>query len=684
MLNKGSANPVVTLYSIDSSVSLTASAGSIRGTSNAIGVIADNGPSTNPVAQYSFTLYITGGSGNAPQAMRPNAAPPDDPTFTVIAQSEADAQLAIANEESLLQQQDSLAAGSTISTVDPATGIDSVLMSPLGQDRYVPDNLTVTRVVPASAPGPAASFALSFQAIDQADSLQQVMVSALDSDGNVATGYGGTVTLASTDPLFGEPITYTFTAADEGSHTFIVNLDTAGIQTLTVMDTGSGSSSGQAMRGDGMAPQDSSSSPPSGQGLIEITPTPAASLVINAAGTNTAGSVDAVTLTALDAFGNVATSYTGTVSFSAQNGRTSIVGLPASYRFTPADHGSHVFAVTFKSTGSQTIIAADTRDLSLISQTQVQVNAAPAKLLITSQPPTTVTAGTGFDLTVEAVDGHGNVVSNFNGLVTLKLAENPAHGSLGVSTLSFQAVNGVANFVGLTLNKAGAGYVLRVSSGALTATTRAIHVTANAPSEFVILSQLPSKIGANSPFGLKVAAEDGFGNVISSYSGTVSLALASGPDGASIQGNLTATLVKGVATFSGLKIMKAGSGYSLTASGSLTAATTSLFSVTPGAATQLVISTQPPNSVNASTPFGLVVTALDTFGNVASSYNGKVTLSLASNPTGATLSGKVTLSAVKGVIAFTDLLLNNPGNGYRLKAASGRLLAETDAFSVLS
>ncbi len=522
---------------------------------------------------------------------------------------------------------------------------------------------------------------MSFQAIDQADSLQQVTVTALDSNGNVATGYTGTVTLASTDPMFGEPITYTFTPADQGSHSFTVNLDTAGIQSLTVMDTGS--ASGQAIKSGQLLVQDSGTTPPSGQGLIDITPTQAASLVINVPLANSAGSLDAVTLTALDTFGNVATGYAGTVSFSTRNGSAPIAGLPGSYRFTPADHGSHVFPVTFKTTGSQTIVAADTKNLSLISQAQVQVTSAPAKLVITSQPPPTVTAGTGFGLIVEAVDSHGHVVSNFNGLVTLKLAVNPGHGTLG-DTAAFQAVNGMADFVGLTLNKAGAGYVLRASSGSLTATTRAMTVKANMPSHFVLITQPPSKIGAGSPFGLKVAAEDGYGNVISSYTGSVTLALASGPSGASVEGKLTATLVKGVATFSGLKIMQTGSGYSLTASGTLTSATTSLFSMTAGRATQLVISTQPPNSVNAGSAFGLVITALDAFGNVASSYNSKVTLSLASNPGGSTLSGKFIVSAVNGVITFTDLLLNHPGNGYRLKAASGSLLAETDAFSVVS
>ncbi len=674
-LSRGAANPVVTLYTPDSSVTLTANAGSIRGTSGSLTVNGANGPSTNPTAQYTFTLYVTGGSGNSPQLLVPSFAPLDNSTFTIIAQSEAQAQLDIANQESLLQQQDNLGIGSTITTVDPNTGIGSVMKAPVGQSSFVPDNLTVTRVVPATTPGPAASFALSFPAIDQADSLQQVTVTALDSKGNVATGYTGTVTLSSDDPQFGVPITYTFTPADQGSHTFTVNLDTAGIQTFMVTDT--------------------SSTTLTGQGLVDITPATAVSLAINTPSTDTAGSADGVTVTALDAFGNVATGYTGTVSFNVANFGVPNVGLPATYTFTSGsgtsyDNGSHLFPVIFKTTGSPLLSTFDIENAGIQGgQAQVQVSAAPAKLVIKSQPPATVTAGTGFGLVVEAVDSRGNVVSNFNGLVTLKVAVNPGHGTLGGSTgntLTFQAVNGVADFVGLTLNKAGVGYSLRATSGTVpAATSRAFTVRASTASQFVVTTQPPSKVAAGSLFGLKVAAEDAYGNVVSSFTGSVTLTLASGPSGATAHGRLIVTLVKGVAVFSGLRITQAGTGYSLTASGSLAAATTNLFNVTARAATHLAVTTQPPASVTAGSAFGLVVTALDAYGNVASSFTGKVTLMLSSNPGKSTLSGKVTVQAVAGVITFTDLLLNNAGTGYKLKAKSGSLtLAVTDELAVVS
>jgi hypothetical protein len=59
-------------------------------------------------------------------------------------------------------------------------------------------------------------------------------VMALNADG---TGYTGTVHFTSSDPQAVLPADYTFTAADQGSHTFSgVKLRTKGLQTITAID----------------------------------------------------------------------------------------------------------------------------------------------------------------------------------------------------------------------------------------------------------------------------------------------------------------------------------------------------------------------------------------------------------------------------------------------------------------
>jgi streptogramin lyase len=85
-------------------------------------------------------------------------------------------------------------------------------------------------------------------------------------------------------------------------------------------------------------------------------------------------------------------------------------------------------------------------------------------LVVTQQPPASVTAGSGFGLTVQAEDSSGNLITSFNGKVTVALGSNPGGSTLG-GTLTVTASAGVATFSGLTLNKAASGYALAATAG---------------------------------------------------------------------------------------------------------------------------------------------------------------------------------------------------------------------------
>jgi hypothetical protein len=63
-----------------------------------------------------------------------------------------------------------------------------------------------------------------------------------------------------------------------------------------------------------------------------------------------------------------------------------------------------------------------------------------------------------------------------------------------------------------------------------------------------------------------------------------------------------------------------------------------------------------------------VVQCLTTGGDVAVGYTSNVTVSLASNPTGATLGGTLVVAASSGVATFSDLTLNRSGKGFTLRA----------------
>ena len=131
------------------------------------------------------------------------------------------------------------------------------------------------------------------------------------------------------------------------------------------------------------------------------------------------------------------------------------------------------------------------------------------------------------------------------------------------------AVNGVATFTGLSLDKAG-GYTFdshqwptdrRDDRGVLS-------VTPGPVAQLVVTTPPPLTVTAGTRFGLTVSAEDTYGNVETSFYATVTVALL-GVSGSTValSGTLTTTASQGVATFTGLVLDTAGTGYKLQASG---------------------------------------------------------------------------------------------------------------------
>jgi streptogramin lyase len=192
--------------------------------------------------------------------------------------------------------------------------------------------------------------------------------------------------------------------------------------------------------------------------------------------------------------------------------------------------------------------------------------------------------------------------------------------------------------------------------------------------DLVITGQPPASVTAGSGFGLTATVDDSSGNPVTSFNGTVTVALANNPGGSTLGGPLTVTASNGVATFSGLSLNKTGSGYTLIASASgMGSGLTSGITVTAAQATQLVITQQPPSTVKVSAAFGLQVSVEDAYRNVVTNATNVVSVALANNPTGAQLGGTLSVSAKLGVAAFSTLTINKAGNGYTLRLTSAGL-----------
>jgi len=184
---------------------------------------------------------------------------------------------------------------------------------------------------------------------------------------------------------------------------------------------------------------------------------------------------------------------------------------------------------------------------------------------------------------------------------------------------------------------------------------------------------------------VQVTARDASGNVSTSFSGSITIAVGSGPSGGTLSGTMTMSAVNGVATFSNLIITRAGSGYTLTAAASgLTGATSASFSVSAASASALFFTVQPSNTqTSTSISPAVQVTARDAYGNTATSFNASMTMAIGQNPGGGTLSGTKTVTAVNGVGTFSDLKIDRAGNGYTLRVSGAGPGAESAQFNVV-
>ena len=255
-------------------------------------------------------------------------------------------------------------------------------------------------------------------------------MTAVDAFGNVATGYTGTVTFSSSDVQAGLPASYTFTKKDAGVHTFNVTLKTAGIQSITAADTANAAI---------IATQ---------SGISVTASTAAGAFVVTGFPATTAGVAQSFTVTVKDAFGNVTTGYTGTVTFSSSDVQA---GLPASYTFTAADAGAHTFTATLKTAGTQSITVKDTATSALVaSETGIAVTAAAAARFSFSVP-SSVTQGVGFKFTVTVLDAYGNVATGYRGQV--HLSSSDAKG--GTSNYTFSKSDNGVHVFSYTFNALG-------------------------------------------------------------------------------------------------------------------------------------------------------------------------------------------------------------------------------------
>ena len=163
------------------------------------------------------------------------------------------------------------------------------------------------------------------------------------------------------------------------------------------------------------------------------------------------------------------------------------------------------------------------------------------------------------------------------------------------------------------------------------------------------------------------------------------LAIGTNPSSGTLTGGGSQALNGGVATFSGLSINKAGTGYTLKATSTpagLTG-TSNAFNITAGTATHIAYLVQPSNVVAGSAITPTVQVAIeDANNNVVTTATNAITLRK-TTCNSIVPDGGGPIAAVNGVASFPALTLNTAGNGVILQAsATGFTAVNSNPFNV--
>jgi hypothetical protein len=356
----------------------------------------------------------------------------------------------------------------------------------------------VDKITPvASLPSVHSLTVTSFPSSPTAGVAGTFTVTAKDANGNVLTGYTGTVHFTSSDRHAILPADYTFTAADRGVHTFSATLVTAGSQSIAATDTANGSSGSD----------------------IGITVAPAAASTLILAGypspTN-AGLAASFTVTAFDPYGNKATGYTGTVQFSSSDASAT---LPAPYTFTASDAGVHTFSATLNTTGTQSLTATDAANIS-ITGSQANITVAPAGLaaLGVTGFPSATTAGVSQTFTVTARLNNGSTDTGYLGTVHFTSSDPQA---VLPADYTFTAADQGVHTFSVTLKTAGSQSITGTDTVFSSITGSETGIVVSPAGAAQLLLSGPRDVQSGVAFSATLTVEDAYGNVVTGYTGTV-------------------------------------------------------------------------------------------------------------------------------------------------------------------
>jgi hypothetical protein len=474
-------------------------------------------------------------------------------------------------------------------------------------------------------------------------------VTAVDSRGNTATDFLGTVQVTSTDPSAQLPAEFAFAAADLGKSSFSVVLFKAGTSSITVSSVGvTGASASVTVRNAAAS-----------QLTLEGLP---AQVVVDVA--------QSITVRARDAFGNVAADYTGIIRFTNSDPQAPIPDTT----FTATDLGSKVVSVQFTKAGTQTVTAIDTARPSIVGSASTLVVHGPAVSLTLAGIPGTTVAGTLLPVTVTAVDSHANLVTDFTG--TVHFGSTDPNANLPLDATFAPSDGGVRGF-SVALTTAGSRSVsVSQVGGTVTGATANVNVS-NAVAFRITLDAHAAQVAVDTNAVFTVTVRDRFGNPALDYRGTVHFIPS---DQHAIVPDVTFTAAMFGTVDVTLQFATAGDQSLIatdTANSSITGST--VIKVTNGPAAAYAVSALPTAAV-AGEPLPLTITAADAHGNTVLNYAGSAAVT-STDPSDRLPAAGSFIAGVRSVsIAFVTSGLHHA----TVSEVGGFIHADTSVVSIVS
>jgi hypothetical protein len=528
--------------------------------------------------------------------------------------------------------------------------------------------------------GPADHFVLSAaSSTPAAGATDNLTITAKDADGGTVTTYTGPKNLsfsgASASPDGNAPTVSDFSGADVAFGGSTAINFSAGVATVSSGKNGAMKLYKSGPTGIEVSDGSISTVTPL---AVTVSPATASQFSLTAETTTpTAGATNNLTISARDAYGNVATSYTGSKSLTfsgasaSPSGKTPTVanssGGEINFGSTTAiNFSAGVATVSSGKNGamrlyksSEASIAAASGAITTKTPLEVTVSPSAASKFVLTAVTTTPAAGAIDNLTTTAQDEYGNVASSYAGSKNLTFSGAAASPDGTAPTVSdssgadvaFGSPTAIDFSAGVATVDSGKNGAMKLYKGGSTSikvtdgtllTPTALGVTVGTTATRLQLAASTITPTAGASVNLTITALDAYENTATSYGGSKNLTFS----GASVSPNNTKptvanssstsgvafgtataiTFTAGVATVSSskngvMKLYDAEEASISVSDGSISSEVPLAVTVASAAASKLVLAAATTTPA-AGTADNLTITAQDTYGNAAASYTG--------------------------------------------------------------